>query len=213
MRRFFDLDPNGRVPDKILGQVPVSYDGVDYTVLRRFSAALKQAETDRAEAPMQRFFEKYPEALVLSLVGARRAWVFPRLALQRALGGGFEVDFLLCDWASLGPEWTLIELESPTKRPLSANGISGACRHAQQQISDYRRTLQEHTERNNIEGLLSGHRQKRSWIIIGRRIERSSVNRDRLADLRRDGIKVASYDRILHHLQQAIEFRIGRLNA
>lgn len=206
MRKLFELDQYNRAPETLGGQLPVAYEDVDVGLPRRFSVALRQAEAQKTERPMQRFFEKHPAALVMSVIGVRKAWLFPRIALQKALGGGFEADFLICDWASLGPEWTLVELESPTKRPVNTRGISGSCRHAQQQISDYRRMLEEHTEGYQLEGLPWGHRHKRSWLVIGRRIEYPQENRARLADLRKENVEVASYDRLLEHLKQQIEW-------
>src|SRR5260370_13012458 len=106
MRKLFDLDPY-RVPRKMLGLLPIEFSKADYTgILKEFALSLKRAEAEGTEAPMQRFFEKNPVAL-LSLINPHKSWVFPRVALQNALGGGLEPDFLICDWASLGPEWTL----------------------------------------------------------------------------------------------------------
>jgi len=207
MRKLFVLDPYRR-PTKLLGQLPIDYGHVDARLLQQFSASLAMAESQNSEMPMQRFFEKHPVAL-LSLVSPHTSWVFPRVALQEPLGGGWEPDFLVCDWTSLGPEWTVVELESPTKRATGPRGISAACRHAQQQISDYRRSMTEHTERNENDGLLRGHRQKRSWIIIGRREERTRLNQDRLADLRADEIEVASYDRIYQMCKDMVAYRVG----
>lgn len=207
MRKLFELDPY-RIPRKILGERPIEYSNVDGKLLKQFSAALGTAERSKSESPMQRFFEEHPAAL-LSLVSPHTSWVLPRIALQEALGGGWEIDFLICDWTSLGPEWTLVELESPTKRATGSQGVSATCRHAQQQISDYRRSMAEHTERNQNEGLLLGHRQKRSWIVIGRQEERSRRNQDRLADLRADDIEVASYDRCYQMCKAMVDYRVG----
>jgi hypothetical protein len=174
---------------------------------RRFSKALGIAEAQRSERPIQLFLERFPAAL-LCLVRPHTAWVFPRLALQNALGGGSEPDFLICDWTSLGPEWTVVELESPTMQPVNARGISAACRHAQQQISDYRRTMAENTERNEKDGLMLGHRQAKSWIIIGRRLQIGRSNQSRLADLRQDDIEVATYDRLLEECEAMATYRV-----
>jgi len=205
VRKLFDLDPY-RIPSQILGKPPVDFLRISADLPRRFSKALGIAEAQRSERPIQLFLEQFPVAL-LCLVRPHTAWVFPRLALQNALGGGFEPDFLICDWTSLGPEWTVVELESPTMQPVNARGISAACRHAQQQISDYRRIMVENTERNEKDGLMVGHRQAKSWIIMGRRLQISRANQSRLADLRQENIEVATYDRLLEECEAMADYR------
>ena len=130
----------------------VDWTKVDERLLKQFRTAIRKAERQHSERPMQIFFEEHPAALVLSVIAPHTCWVFPRLALQKALGGGWEVDFLICDWTSLGPLGTLVELESPTKSASVNTGLSSACHKAQLQISDYRRTMREHTERNRNDG-------------------------------------------------------------
>ena len=205
MRKLFELDPY-TYPKTIFGQPPSKLGNINRSLLNRFQTALAKSIAVRSEAPMQKFFEANPSALV-SLISPHDCWLFPRLALQKSLGGGWEIDFKLCDWTSLGPEWTIIELESPTEKPLNSRGISGILRHAEQQIGDYRQTMKKHTERNESDGLVMGHRLNRSWIIIGRRGERTRMAQDRLADLRQNDIEVASYDRVFESCQRFVEYR------
>jgi len=193
----------------MLGRPPVEYAGVTRSVLRGFATALKAAEASRSEKPMQKFLEAHPVALV-SLVGPpHRIWVLPRQALGRALGGGWQPDFLVCDWNSNGPQWTIIELESPTAQVINSRGISHKCREAQQQISDYRRHLKENWKDLQINGLIGAHHQRRSLIVIGRREVYDQRNRDRVVDLRNDDIEVASYDRLYAQLSRMVDFRVA----
>ncbi len=200
-----NIDPR-KVPETILGRKSVNYVGASASLLRKFRAALAKAELARSEKPMQVFLEENPITL-LSLVSPHTSWVFPRLALQEAFGGGWEPDFLVCDWTSLGPEWTIVEIESPTKQPISRRGPSKTLETAHQQIRDYRDALKRHSERHQGEALY-GHRQKHSWIIVGRRqAEQTILERDRLASRRDDGIEVASWDRLLDCCKQMVEYR------
>ena len=94
-----------------MGQPPVKYEPVSRSILKGFSAAWQEAEEARSEKPMQKFLELHPVVLV-SILSPHRVWVFPQQALGKAVGGGWQPDFLLCDWTSNGPEWTIVELES-----------------------------------------------------------------------------------------------------
>jgi hypothetical protein len=177
-------------------------------MLRKFSAALEIAQRSRSEVAMQKFLEGNPAALTC-LVSPHTTWVFPRVALQEPLGGGHEPDFLICDWTSQGPTWTIVELESPTAKPINTRGISAVCRHAQQQISDYRRYMANSPHALHKSESFFAHRLKESWIVIGRRQAYRPEDRERLADLRQDKIEVASYDRLLEKCRDMVGFRVA----
>jgi hypothetical protein len=121
-------------------------------------------------------------------------------------------DFLICDWTSNGPEWTIVELESPTARAINTRGISHKCREAQQQISDYRRHLSKNWQSLEVSGLTGTDQQAKSWVIIGRREEYSLKDRARLVDPRHDDIEVASYDRLYVQLREFVRIRTERSN-
>jgi hypothetical protein len=188
---------------------PVDYHSVKRSLLAEFSKALNAAEETRSEKPMQQFLERNPVVLV-SILSAHRVWVFPRQTLGNVLGGGWQPDFLVCDWTSNGPEWTIVELESPTARAINRGGISHKCREAQQQISDYRRHLSKNWKDLELNGLIGTDQQARSWIIIGHREDYSTRDRARLVDLRNDDIEVASYDRLYGQLSEMVKFRTSR---
>lgn len=193
----------------MMGRPALRYAAVTKSVLRLFSTALRTAEVSRSETPMQEFLERNPAALA-ALVGRPHAvWVLPRQALGKALGGGWQPDFLVCDWNSNGPEWTIVELESPTVQVVNTRGISHKCREAQQQISDYRRHLTENWKDLQVNGLPGAHHQARSWIVIGRRKTHKPRDRERVIDLRNDEIEVASYDRLYDKLGELVELRFS----
>ena len=197
------------IPSTMMGQPPVDYHSVKRSLVAGFAKALTVAEESRSEKPMQQFFERNPVVLI-SILKAHRAWVFPRQMLGNALGGGWQPDFLLCDYTSNGPEWTIVELESPTARPINTRGISQKCREAQQQISDYRRHMSKNWQSLEVHGMIGTDQLARSRIVIGRREEYSLKDRARLVDLRHDDIEVASYDRLYDQLRGFVKFRIGR---
>lgn len=207
MKQAEDIRP-WQIPTKMMERQPVEYTTVTKNVLRRFKTALKTAESCRSEKPMQEVLEVNPLVLV-SFVSPHRVWVFPRQALGKALGGGWQPDFLVCDWNSNGPEWTIIELESPSARAVNSGGISDKLRKAQQQVSDYRRHLKENWKDLQLNGLVGSHRQGRSRIVIGRREKYDTRDRERVIDLRNDDIEVASYDRLYDQLREMVELRVS----
>jgi hypothetical protein len=148
--------------------------------------------------------EQYPVILTTSIVCHRTTWVFPRKSLPKPEGGSWVPDFMLCDWTSVGPLWTIVELESPTARAINTKGISGICRHAQQQIEDYRNHLRKEAVFLRDAGLLGIHGKCHAWIVIGREEERSMSDCERLAHLREYDIEVASYDRLLKDCEQRV---------
>jgi Domain of unknown function (DUF4263) len=204
MRKLENKNHHSNIPETILGLRPVDYGEVTQDLVEAFSVALQSANT---EAPMQILFEAHPAALVGLVPRPHRIWVLPRVTFQNILGGGFEPDFLVCDWTSNGAEWMIVELENPTKSPINTRGISADCRHAQQQISDYRRFMKERRLELSDTGIPLSHQLSKSWIVIGRSQQHSSTDRERLVDLRNDDIEVASYDRVYEACRQMVKLR------
>lgn len=149
----------------------------------------------RDERPIQDFLEKRPHILALAFP-VHCCWIFPR---PRLGGGKYIPDFLLCDLCSLGYQWALIELESPTAEATNKGGsVSGACHHALEQIRDYRRWLRDNALFEKGQGFEGLNADCSAWITIGRRNrERTDIEQQRLADYGRERIEVASYDRLL----------------
>ncbi len=196
------------IPSVMMERPPVDYAEVTRSILSRFSEALRAAETRRSEKPMQEFLEANPAVLV-SFFSPHTVWVLPRQSLGKALGGGWQPDFLVCDWNSNGPEWTIVELESPTAQVINTRGISQKCREAQQQVSDYRRHMKDNWKDLQLSGFPGARHQARSRVVIGRRKDYAAKDRDRLIDLRNDDIEVASYDRLYDQLCQMVKFRVS----
>jgi hypothetical protein len=111
---------------------------------------------------------------------------------------GWVPDFILCDWSSLGPQWLIVELESPRRNPAISKGLSATCNHAVQQINDYRTYLRDNSAFLRAEGFGDIHCECQGIVVIGRRSDRNRERqRARLEALRRDRIEIMSYDRLL----------------
>lgn len=153
--------------------------------------------------PLQAFFEEYPEALLTGLVKPHTGWVIPRPRLPKPDGGLWVPDFIVCEWNSMGPDWFIIELESPTKSPLTRDpDVSQICNHAAAQIDSYRAYIEEHGHFLRENGWPKVHGQCDGIIVIGRRNDPNrSRHTGKLQAFRRQRIDIASYDRLLEECQ------------
>jgi hypothetical protein len=195
--RMYPLCP----PPQMCGLNQVPDDGLPRNLGSRFREVLDLAKNEKS---LQLLFQQHPIILLISIGGHRTSWVFPRKSLPKPEGGSWVPDFMICDWTSVGPLWTILDLESPTARATNTKGISGICRHAQQQIDDYRNHLRKHAAFLRDAGFLGIHGKCRAWIVIGRTEERSIADCERLAHLREYDIEVASYDRFLKDCQERV---------
>ncbi len=188
-------------PTEIRGRPPVKYTGLPAELPVHFRQVLDDAQDEK---PLQEFFEKNPAALLTGILRPHRAWVLPRQILPKPEGGFWVPDFMICDWTSVGPQWLIVELESPTGKPTNTKGISAKLRDAQQQIEDYRGHLQRNAALLRDGGFPGIQGNVPAWILIGRRGTRSTVEQNRLANLRQYNIEVATYDRVLYEFQERV---------
>jgi hypothetical protein len=124
------------------------------------------------ERPVQRFITANPGVLTALVRGSYGTFVLP----WPRLGADFVPDFLVAHEDSIGINWTMVELESPSVTPFLHNGRpSKALRNAIQQVHDWRNWL-----RNNLDAArraktehgigLPGIREDAAGLIfIGRR--------------------------------------------
>jgi hypothetical protein len=99
--------------------------------------ALQSADSER---PLQKVIEDFPELLASLVNGNHGSWVIP----QASLGAHFKPDFLVAWETSLGIQWLLVELESPTHTMLTQKGrLASGPRQGVAQIQDWRRWLSE----------------------------------------------------------------------
>jgi hypothetical protein len=167
-------------------------------------------DTARDEGPLQCFFETNPAALLTGILAPHTAFVIPRKALPKPEGGCWIPDFMLCDWTSIGPIWTIVELESPKANPLTQGGlISAKLRTAQQQIEDYRHHLRKHAAFLRDGGWPQLENKVNAWIVVGRRKPTTVTERERLASYREYNIEIATYDRLLESCTERIRMDYG----
>jgi hypothetical protein len=183
-------------PKEIRGQKYIEWNRPRRKIATLFKETLLAAENEK---PLQSFFEQYPVTLVIgALGGCHQPWVFPLPQFGTIEGLDSIPDFLICDWSSIGPTWTIVELESPKMRPTNSRGISGDCHHAIEQIQDYKRYFKENVEGLQRFGWTGLNGDCKGFVVIGtRRHERSQKDSSRLADFRQQQIEIASYDRLL----------------
>jgi hypothetical protein len=193
-------------PKQIKGWDPVDWNVPRPEVVHEFRRTLKNA---RDERPLQTFFEKHPVALLTGILKPHTAWVFRRLSLPLPGGGGGVPDFIICEWSSNGPTWTIVELESPRRSPVKRTGKSWICNHAIEQINDYRRYLGVHADFLRGLGWKGIHGNCDGVVVIGRRTDSKRVRLSRyLQDCRDSHIEIRSYDGLLEEcaeMQQHIE--------
>lgn len=189
------------VPKKNGGRDPINWNRPTDGLIQNFERTLESAIDER---PLQEFFEQMPQALLTGVVSPHRGWVIPKPTIPEAGGRFWQPDFIVCDWSSVGPEWFIVELESPTGSPLLKKGdTSSICNHAINQIHDYRNAIDEHGYFLRGNGWPKLHGKFQGIIIIGRRGDPLRAQYpDRLRQYRSDGIEIMSYDRVLERCRE-----------
>jgi hypothetical protein len=182
-------------PATIRDEAQISWNKTRPGLISRFRAVLESAKD---EVPLQDFFAANPLALVFGTqVRTHQVWVFPQPQFGTIEGLDSVPDFLICDWSSVGPQWIVVELESPTTNVINTRGISAKCNFPIQQVMGYRRFFSERVESLNLAGWTGLNGDCKAWILIGRRnAPRSKKNADRLSEFRNQDIEIASYDRV-----------------
>jgi hypothetical protein len=133
------------------------------------------------EAEIQTFLENHSYYFngIIRLYGAS-----PLLA-KTPLGSEWEIDFACFDSGSCGPEWRLIEIESP-KHPLftKSGHLSARATHAIQQVRDWQAWVDENLEyaRKTFPQII----YPCGYVFIGRRSELSPELRQKLRKINND---------------------------
>jgi len=181
--------------DDPLGEFLVWWDDVTSAHVRRFA---KRLENSRIERDMQGFLEREPMLLIQHLGGGHGRWVLP----QKRLGDRYITDFVIGEKSSVGFEWTVVELESPSARMFKRNGEpTAALQHALQQVRDWRSWLgknQSYAAKPRLEqglGLTNIRSDLAGLIIIGRRSQTDPRTNDRRQQLMSEtNCRIHSYD-------------------
>src|SRR6266852_1890133 len=86
-------------PSEIRGYPPIRSPYVSRGTLKKYNSALSSAKDEK---PMQRFFEKYPSALLIGILRPHTGFVVPRPMLPTPGGRFWIPDFMVVDFTSLG---------------------------------------------------------------------------------------------------------------
>ena len=165
--------------------------------LLAFSNVLGDAQDER---PLQDFLAGHPRLLVTLLPPGREAWCFDR----PRLGSEFIPDFMLATQNSRGVEWRLVELESPTRAPLTQAGTpSQKLVHAISQVQDWRGWIRPNIAYARQElGLLDLDAECHAYVIIGRRHAVQARHATRYRELSDERITVMTYDRLMDAMRR-----------
>ena len=131
-------------------------------------------------------------------------WCFDR----PRLGGEFIPDFLLATRNSTGFQWVMVELESPTKSPLTKAGLPTAkLNEALTQVRDWRSWLRLNIAYAQSQlGFSDLHAEVHAYVVIGRRSMLEAKNIRRYQELSSDKTGVMSYDRLVDTMKSGRTF-------
>lgn len=154
---------------------------------------------ERREEPFQQLLTRNPAFLAMTVVGGWRTYVIPKARL----GSEHVTDFLVLGINSVGPQWVTVELEAPRHRILTRAGrLSGATRHAIDQIQDWREWLTLHISYAQTGlGLHGITNRSPGLVIIGRDDPVADPQPARLNSGYQSRIDVHSWDWLLRHVR------------
>lgn len=163
-----------------------------HELVREFEIVLSDAQDER---PLQEILAANPVLLRPLLPSSPDFWCFDR----PKFGSEHIPDFLLCYRNSMGFNWVLVEIESPTKRSLVSSGRgSAALSEAMRQINDWRIWLRQNIAYADRQlGFEQLDAECPSWIIIGRRHQIHPKHSLRYRQLSSQRDRVMTYDRII----------------
>jgi hypothetical protein len=117
--------------------------------------------------------------------GVIRLYGLSPLYSKVRLGSEHEVDFVCFDTGSYGPEWRLIEIEGPRKRPFAKSGEPSAhLLHAIQQVRDWHDWM--HNNLDYARKLMPLIEYPLGYVFVGRISELSPSDQKKLRRLAYD---------------------------
>lgn len=157
------------------------------------------------ERPLQTLLASVPVLLGPLAQPGGALWCLDR----PRLGSEFVPDFLLASITSVGFQWAMIELESPTEKALTKAGLPAKkLAEALKQIRDWRTWLTDNVAYARGElGLKDIDANCPAFVVIGRRGSLDPKQAKTYRALSADGITVMSYDRLLEHMNRAARGR------
>lgn len=165
--------------------------------LDQFMAVLNESTDER---PLQVFLNAHRHFLSCLLEPGQNSWCFDR----PRLGGELIPDFLLSTYNSSGYKWRLVEIESPTKSPLTRAGIpSQALNTALAQVRDWRGWLRANISYAHAQlGFTGLNAEVPAFVIIGRRTSIKPAMLKRYEELSTSETTVMTWDRFADTLKR-----------
>lgn len=191
---------------KILSPIPDSWKpflirDLDHssTLEKDFRRHLDDAKDER---PLQTFMMSNRTLLTPLLPLGVGAWIWDR----PQLGSEFIPDFLLCTRNSAGCHWLMIEIESPTAKPLLKNGLPATkLREAQGQIQDWRIWIRDNIAYAQSQlGFQGLNAEAHAVIVIGRRSSIDMKHAKKWREINTPNTQIMTYDRLME------SFKTGR---
>lgn len=157
------------------------------------------------ERPLQMFLASFPVLLGPLAQPGGALWCLDR----PRLGSEFVPDFLLASLTSVGFQWTMIELESPTEKALTRASLPAKkLAEALKQVRDWRTWLIDNVAYARGErGLKDIDANCPAVVVIGRRGSLDPKQVKTYRALSANGITIMSYDRLLEHMNRAVRGR------
>lgn len=117
--------------------------------------------------------------------GILRLYGFSPIYSKIRLGSEYEVDFAFFDTGSFGPEWNLVEIESPSKKMFTKSGDpTAALTHAIQQIRNWHTWIHENLD--YARKLMPLIEYPLGYVFIGRRSHLTETTKRKLRRLAQD---------------------------
>lgn len=153
------------------------------------------------ERPLQTMLASFPVLLGPLAQPGGAIWCLDR----PRLGSEFIPDFLLASVTSVGFQWTMVELESPSEKALTKTGLPAKkLAEALKQIRDWRTWLTDNVAYARSElGLKDIDANCPAFIVIGRRGSLDPKQVKTYRALSSNGISVMTYDRLLEHMNRS----------
>jgi len=169
-------------------------------LVNEFERAVQDAHDERT---LQTILAANPILLRSLLPSTMRVWCFDR----PKFGSELVPDFLLCYHNSMGFNWVMVEIESPIKKVLNANGRrSAALTEALGQVDDWRIWLRQNIAYANQQlGFSQIDAECRAIIVIGRRHHVEPKHALIYRQLSDHCNQIMSYDRLIEIARNVAE--------
>ena len=199
--------------DRVAQELEESSVTWDRVTPAHHASFLQLLATDPNEPDVHRFLAENPHFLVQTLGGGHGRF---QISKPR-FGSELIPDFVIAEASSIGIEWHLVELESPTLKVERKDGLpTQQVNHAIGQIRDWRTWLMYNLDyarrpiRQSGLGLVGIDPRAAGIIIIGRRQEHSErYNEFRRDMIDRERIVIHSYDWLLDVAQSNLSGRLA----